>query len=52
MLRERIESSNKYPFTIPTIHHFRELDLNKRVTFLVGDRMRQQSVQRRVVLSN
>ena len=35
--REDIESFDKYPFNIEIIKNFKELSLNKQVTFLVGE---------------
>lgn len=35
--RERIPSFNTYPFSIPSIKDFRQLDLQNKVTFFVGE---------------
>jgi predicted ATPase len=37
LLRERVESFEAYPFSIPAIRELEELELDPKVTFLVGD---------------
>jgi predicted ATPase len=37
LLRERIERPTEYPFSIPALRGFEELELDAKVTFLVGD---------------
>jgi predicted ATPase len=35
--RDEIEDFAEYPFSIPAIHHLRELELDPSVTFLAGE---------------
>lgn len=37
LLREKISNNNEYPFSIPCMKHFDELNLTKSVTFFVGE---------------
>ena len=37
LLREQVESFDRYPFAIPAIQQFRTLELHPRVTFFVGE---------------
>lgn len=37
LLRERVESFERYPFCLPAVLHLTELALNPAVTFLVGE---------------
>lgn len=37
MIKDRVESQNQYPFSIPAIRHFRGMDIDNRVTFFVGE---------------
>lgn len=37
LLRDQIEAPTEYPFSIPALRGFSELDLDAKVTFLVGD---------------
>ncbi len=36
LLREKVPSYAKYPFSIPAIQHLKELTFQKNVTFFVG----------------
>jgi len=36
-MNEKVINKNVYPFTIPVIGNFKSLDINKNVTFIVGD---------------
>src|SRR5262249_47406926 len=35
--RHGVESFKKYPFSIPAVRHLRRIELDPKVTFLVGD---------------
>ncbi|MDA7026441.1 AAA family ATPase [Bacillus sp. CLL-7-23] len=37
MLQEKVPSDSEYPFSIPAIHHLKELTFQKEVTFFVGE---------------
>lgn len=37
LLRNKVPSYQKYPFTIPSIHHLEELKITKPITFFVGE---------------
>ncbi|MGF9891257.1 AAA family ATPase [Priestia megaterium] len=37
LLREKIKSHNKYPFSVPVIKNFTELEFKNKVTFFVGE---------------
>ena len=37
LLREKIKSYNKYPFNVPVIRNFTELEFKNKVTFFVGE---------------
>ncbi len=37
LLREKVPSYAKYPFSIPAIQHLKELTFQKNVTFFVGE---------------
>lgn len=37
LLREKIESFEKYPFHLPIIQHLTKIDLHKNVTFFIGE---------------
>ena len=37
MLRDRVSNWEEYPFTIPVIRNFKELELRSRICFFVGE---------------
>lgn len=37
LLKERVESWDRYPFTVPAIHSLEELEIKSRVCFFVGE---------------
>ena len=37
LLRDTVESFDKYPFVIPAVRELRELDFDDKVTFLIGE---------------
>lgn len=37
LLRDRVESFDRYPFNLPAIRHLEQLELHPQVTFFVGE---------------
>lgn len=37
LLRDKVDTFYRYPFSLPAIRHFEQLDLHPRVTFFVGE---------------